>query len=56
MSWIKLAAILFGAWLFFSIAIRFFAILLLNIKNSEISTAVVSVLAAVFVAMWVWKR
>lgn len=55
-TWIKLVAILFGAWVFFSLAIRFSAIMFLDIKNSEISTAVVSFLATICVVAWLWKR
>ena len=55
-AWIKLVAILFGAWVFFSIAIRVAAIILLDINNSEISTAVVSFLAAICVFAWLCKR
>jgi len=52
---IQVVLILFCAWLIASIGIRIFGAML-GLRNSEMSITVVSTLAAIAVAVWVWSR
>lgn len=52
---IQISAILFVAWVVADIGIRTFAILFLVDSNSEISSPVVAVMAAVAVALWLYN-
>jgi small neutral amino acid transporter SnatA (MarC family) len=47
--------ILICAWIVASIGIRIFGILVFGLRNTEISAGVVSALAAVAVAIWIWR-
>jgi predicted tellurium resistance membrane protein TerC len=50
-----LLVILFLAWVGASLAIRFIGTMFFGIRNDEMSFAAVSILAAIAVAVWLWK-
>jgi hypothetical protein len=52
---VQISVALFLAWVAASIGIRVIAILFFVDNNSEISLPVVSVMAAIAVAIWVYK-
>ena len=47
--------ILFLAWVIASLGIRFIGTVLFGISNDKMSFAAVSILAAIAVAVWLWK-
>jgi hypothetical protein len=54
-QYLLVGLILICAWVVASLGIRIFGILVLGMRNSEISVGVVSALAVVAVAVWIWR-
>lgn len=54
-SYLGLVAFFFAAWLVASVALRILAGLL-GVRNSDASMVAVSILAAVSVCLWIFRR
>jgi hypothetical protein len=54
-QYLAVALILICVWVVASVSIRIFGILVLGLQNTEMSVGVVSALAVVAVAVWIWR-
>ena len=54
--WLLIGGSLFLAWVAASLSIRLIGVIFLGLRNSEMSVGVISILAAIAVAIWVWHR